>query len=338
MENNVVAVVETTEQSLQKRKMHLSTKILIMLVVVLIVTGTSFGAWVLASQSSSIPTRIENPIPEQTLITAVEARELARDFVGGGTVTGLSLNASAETFIVLVEHENSFEVVLNATNGQLLSMTTLTAPTNSGVDIQVAETTQDINNNQSDVVITNDNSNNLNNSYTNSNVTPTPSSSDGGNLTSEQAIELARQHLISIGINNATFVYSYSDRENGILVWSIEFRYGGRDLEFYVVKATGEFLKAPTAQSSNINNSASNPTPPANNQPSTSESSSGITREEAGQIALAFSGGRLVEVSRDSWRGRPAWWVETRANGRVHEFYICMETGTILEHECEIDD
>ena len=66
--------------------------------------------------------------------------------------------------------------------------------------------------------------------------------------------------------------------------------------------------------------------------------STGISSEEAGQIALNFSGGRLVEVSRDSWRGQPAWWVETRANGRVHEFYISAETGDILEHESEIDD
>jgi len=63
-----------------------------------------------------------------------------------------------------------------------------------------------------------------------------------------------------------------------------------------------------------------------------------ITREQAGEIALSFSGGRLIEVSRDSHHGRPAWWVETRANGMVHEFYICMETGAILEHESEIDD
>jgi len=63
-----------------------------------------------------------------------------------------------------------------------------------------------------------------------------------------------------------------------------------------------------------------------------------ITREQAGEIALGTSGGRLVEVSRDSWHGRPAWWAETRANGMVHEFYIDRFTGEILEHEWERDD
>jgi len=63
-----------------------------------------------------------------------------------------------------------------------------------------------------------------------------------------------------------------------------------------------------------------------------------ITREQAGEIALGVSGGRLVEVSRDTWHGRPAWWAETRAGGNVHEFYIDVATGEILEHEWERDD
>jgi len=53
---------------------------------------------------------------------------------------------------------------------------------------------------------------------------------------------------------------------------------------------------------------------------------------------LAIAPGRLVEVSRDWERGRAAWWVEIRHEGMVHEFYIDMETGTVLQHEIEIDD
>ena len=72
--------------------------------------------------------------------------------------------------------------------------------------------------------------------------------SQGGNqtnLTRAQAIERARAHLNSIGIRNATFVYAYLDWENGVRVWSIEFRYNRRDLEFYVAVSDGRFLKAP---------------------------------------------------------------------------------------------
>ena len=63
-----------------------------------------------------------------------------------------------------------------------------------------------------------------------------------------------------------------------------------------------------------------------------------ISSERAVEIAMAVAPGRLVEVSRDWENGRVAWWIEIRHNGMVHEFYIDVETGAILEHEYEIDD
>jgi len=63
-----------------------------------------------------------------------------------------------------------------------------------------------------------------------------------------------------------------------------------------------------------------------------------ISSEQAAHIAMGVAPGQLVEVSRDLENGRPAWWVEIRHNGMVHEFYIDMETGEILQHEFEIDD
>jgi len=71
-----------------------------------------------------------------------------------------------------------------------------------------------------------------------------------------------------------------------------------------------------------------------NEMPQTSE----ISSEQAVEIAMFVAPGRLVEVSRDWENGRPAWWIEIRYNGMVHEFYIDMETGAILDHEFEIDD
>jgi len=63
-----------------------------------------------------------------------------------------------------------------------------------------------------------------------------------------------------------------------------------------------------------------------------------ISSEHAVQIASGVAPGRVVEVSRDWKNGRSAWWIEIRHNGMVHEFYIDMETGAILEHEFELDD
>jgi len=82
---------------------------------------------------------------------------------------------------------------------------------------------------------------------------------------------------------------------------------------------------------------------PSETEPNTDSSQvetqmSEISSERAVEIAMSVAPGRLVEVSRDWENGRPAWWIEIRHNGMVHEFYIDMETGAILEHEYEIDD
>ena len=330
------------EETAVVTKMHLSTKILFVLVGVLLLTGTGVGVWALASQTYQ-PT-LSVAIEETTLITAIEARDIAVNSVGSGVVSELSFDGTAETYTVTVQGENeSFEIILDATDGRVVNMVTTFVDVATEVDEEppTSELEEITTTHQSNVAGNGSNgsngssaSNNSNNSSpSQNNASPTSSANTAGNLTSDQAIELARTHLVSIGINNPTFRYSYSDRENGVAVWSIEFRYGGRDLEFYVVKATGEFLKAPRATNNSANASSNQSQSSTNNQTNGS-----ISREEAGEIALAFSGGRLVEVSRDSWRGRPAWWAETRANRMVHEFYICMETGEILEHESERDD
>ena len=66
-------------------------------------------------------------------------------------------------------------------------------------------------------------------------------------VSAQRAVELAYNHLLSIGITDARFDYVYMDRERGQWVWSVEFDRRGRDLEFYVNVDTGAFLKAPEA-------------------------------------------------------------------------------------------
>ena len=304
-------------------KARLSDKVLAGLLVMVIIgwSATTIYANIINENTMIQPEEVqpeEVEIQAPDMITAFQAREIAVDLVGGGVAQGLNLNTDEgiPTFDIIVYYDDQeFQVILDATNGVLVRLESLTVS-----PVEVAHLSED--------------------------------------LTAEEAIELAREHLAAIGITNATLVYSYSDIENGVSVWSIEFRYNGRDLEFYVARATGDLLKYPTAINNNSNNGndastaeavmlAPNPVPspepsptpaPAPTPAATTASTETISRERAGEIALNVSGGRLVEVSRDSWHGHPAWWVETRANGRVHEFYICMETGSILEHECEIDD
>ena len=337
-------------------KARLSDKILIGLVVTVLI-GWSAHANLTNGGATENPTQTaENQTP--TMITVIEARELAIDLVGGGVINDLSLNTeeAIPTFDIIVYHDREeFQIILDATSGSLIRLESLTTP--EPVALAAVEV--------------------------------------AGNLTAEEAISLAREHLSTIGITDATLVYSYSDTEDGIAVWSIEFRYNGRDLEFYVVKASGEFLKSPAATNNNNDNNNSGSGNGNNNNNGNHHNNGGgncnsgncgnnnnnnnggnnnnnnggnnnnnnsggnnnnnnnngggnnnnntpaateISRERAGEIALAIAPGRLVEVSRDWERGRPAWWVEIRHEGMVHEFYIDMETGAVLQHEVEVDD
>ena len=287
---------------------RLSDKILAGLLL-LVVTGWSATAIHANLTNNNEQVQAPEVIQEPDMITVVEAREAAIGLIGGGEVSELNLNTdeALPVFEIMLQHEEEvFQIRLNATNGELIQLENLTPAATDTVN---------------------------------------PS----GNLTSEEAIDIARRHLQSIGITNATLLYSYSDIENGVAVWSIEFRYNGRDLEFYVVKATGDFLKYPTASSNNSSGNAgtvSTPAPApaqapsanANRSSTTQTATESISREQAGQIALGITPGRLVQVDRDWENGRAAWWVEIRHEGMVHEFYIDMQTGAVIQHEIERDD
>jgi len=244
------------------------------------------------------------------MITVVEAREIAIDLVGGGTVNELNLNIDEATFDIVVYYNREFQITLDATNGALILLESLTTSSDVAELSRAVELSE--------------------------------------NLTSEQAIELAREHLVSIGNSNATLVYSYSVIENSIPVWSIEFRYNGHDLEFYVEKATGNFLKSP--QPSNSNNSGgryitatSTPTLPTSDRTNsgggdiatpTPSTPTVTTREQAGEIALLLvPNGILVEIDNDFERGRAVWYVAIRDGHTVHEIYVDRENGNIVLHE-----
>ena len=79
------------------------------------------------------------------------------------------------------------------------------------------------------------------------NITPRAPRALGGPtsppISAQRAVEIAAQHLGSIGINDARFDYVYMDRENGIWVWSVEFDHGRLSYEFYIDLNTGNILE-----------------------------------------------------------------------------------------------
>jgi uncharacterized membrane protein YkoI len=48
-------------------------------------------------------------------------------------------------------------------------------------------------------------------------------------------------------------------------------------------------------------------------------------------------GGTLIEVDRDTERGRAVWYVAIRSGRIVHEIYVDRATGAIVLHETYSD-
>lgn len=171
------------------------------------------------------------------------------------------------------------------------------------------------------------------------NVVPRPPAVPGGPsntpVSAQQAVERARDHLLSIGITQAQFNYVYMDIEQGQWVWSVEFGGQGRSFEFYVNVNNGEFLQAPTALASTPGQVTS---PAGSPSPSGWPSNPAISREEAATIAQGRVSGQLIEVDHDFERGRAVWYVAIRSGGRVHEVYVDVMTGEIVLHESYSDD
>ncbi|MCL2415535.1 MAG: stalk domain-containing protein, partial [Defluviitaleaceae bacterium] len=104
------------------------------------------------------------------------------------------------------------------------------------------------------------------------NITPRPPARAGGPsnpaVSARRAVELARDHLISIGVTSARFDYVYMDIERGTWVWSVEFDGQGRSFEFYVDVQTGAFLQAPQG-TGNTSAVTATPSPQPTNPPAT---------------------------------------------------------------------
>jgi hypothetical protein len=190
------------------------------------------------------------------------------------------------------------------------------------------------------------------------NIVPRSPARTGGpanpTITAQRAVELARDHLVSIGVTSARFDYVYMDLERGTWVWSVEFDGQGRSFEFYVNVETGAFLQAP--QGSGTAGTTTPPptqtTPPQQTAPPPSgtqtqgnrPSNPAISRERAIEIGYAEIArrGHTGTFRRDSgmdWEPRYGGWVWEvlfRVQGGrlpLVEMYICVHTGNVAKFE-----
>ena len=160
----------------------------------------------------------------QANISAPEAIEIALSVTGGGAVNSLELIAGATGpvyNIVVTNNSARYDVSVNARTGELVGLRMETPPA-----VATRPGSQPV-----------------------GTVVPRPPARQGGPanppISAQRAVELAGEHLASIGVTHAWFDYVYMDRERGRWVWSVEFDSHRGDYEFYIDVNTGEFLKAP---------------------------------------------------------------------------------------------
>ena len=181
------------------------------------------------------------------------------------------------------------------------------------------------------------------------NIIPAPPARAGGpenpSISAQRAVELARYHLIFIGVSHARFEYVYMDMERGTWVWSVEFDGHGRSYEFYVDVSTGDFLKAP---GETVSGNIAQPTPSPSPVPSPTGGSGNrpsgpaISMERAIEIAYADIAARGINASFRSdsgmsWeRGQWVWELLFSTQGErmpLIEFYINVDDGSIVKFE-----
>lgn len=274
---------------------RLSDKILVGLLVAAIIGWSATAIHANMTNGNLIGEPIEALQTEESqvsdMMTAAQAREIAVDLVGGGVVSELNLNTNGE--------ETTFDVIVEDDKG--VFQVVLAAADGALIHLE-SRPSRD-----------------------------TELARSSGNLTAEDAIEIARAHLESSGITNATLVYSYSDLDDGIPVWSIEFRYDGRDLAFYVEQATGDLLKYPSSANHNTRNYENNDNDGGNTSSTpVPASGTGVSQAEAEAIALAYMGdGRVTWVEREDDHGA-MWEVEvTLPNGSEVDVYVAAN-GTVV--------
>jgi uncharacterized membrane protein YkoI len=163
-------------------------------------------------------------------ISSQRAREIAVELIGHGMASDVALSThdGVSTFEVDVRHDDdSYVVFVDAATGNVMRM--------SRHDDAVITALDEITETQGQSAITAQQLVSALQARAN----------ESSVITRQQAIDLAREHLDSIGRGGAAFRYAYANVDNGRPVWRIEFV---GELEFYVCRNTGTFFKSPTAE------------------------------------------------------------------------------------------
>ena len=310
----------------------------------------------------------ENPSPASNTpsISSQRAREIAVELVGHGAAQNVMLftEDGVLTFEVDVRYQNTrYAVYIDAVTGNIIRMSSFSDEVQAA-----AQPAQALTPAPTPTPAQNPAPQGSSNISLPANITPRPAARAGGPanppISAQRAAELARDHLVAIGVTSARFDYVYMDVERGIWVWSVEFDGPGRSYEFYVDVNTGAFVQAPSAPAAAVNvtpspspspvntpQATSNPSPsPVSSPQATGSSHNRNSRPtnpaisldraiEIGYAELARRGhsGTFRNHSGMDWeRGQWVWEIEFRVPGGrlpLVEMYINVDTGNVVKFE-----
>ena len=163
------------------------------------------------------------------------------------------------------------------------------------------------------------------------------SSSTEGSIGEEKAKEIAFAHA-GIKSTDAMNLRVEIDRENGRLVYDVQFVAGGMKYEYEIDIQTGEIVKSEKEKTKTAKTPA-----PTNNGGTSGQSGETIGTSKAKSIAFKHAGvsasnAKRVHVELERENGRLIYEVDFTAGGIEYEYDIDAKTGKILKHEAERDD
>lgn len=192
-------------------------------------------------------------------------------------------------------------------------------------------------------------------------VTDAPAAS-AGDTEQEKALAIALEQA-GVRADQAQRVRVEKDRDDGRMVYEVDFVYNGIEYEYEVDVATGEIRKIeqeknqprakatakptakPTAKATakTTAKATAKATAKPTAKPTKASSTEDIGRNKALSIALGNAGvssgdAKRVKVEKDRENGRMVYEVEFDANGYEYDYEIDAATGKILKKEKERDD
>lgn len=175
------------------------------------------------------------------------------------------------------------------------------------------------------------------------------SASDKAYIGSDRAKEVAFERA-GVSASKAANVSVELDYEDGVMVYQVEFKYGGYEYDCDVNATTGAVVKyekeadddsQKTTQSSS-GNSAQNNNTSAQSSGNTA-SSSGISKAKAKEIALSHAGVSASKISDysievDTENGIKIYEIDFKSGGYEYEYDINAATGSVMRYDKEADN